>query len=168
MTGAGWCLHPDRIDIRSDLVLERASHLGCRRSWDEHSWEPIPDGDRAGDRFDRVRPIGPVPPASPAEIGSILEAERRAIHAAQQDTGLDVDRVVGTAPSPLRQVPRALQIRPIVTALENDTRDGTVPRETSGRRSCGRGRFSAHASTTESAQRSNPSRPRPRRRSLRR
>jgi hypothetical protein len=84
MTGAGWCLHPDRIDIRSDLVLERASHLGCRRSWDEHSWEPIPDGDRAGDRFDRVRPIGPVPPASPAEIGSILEAERRAIHAAQQ------------------------------------------------------------------------------------
>lgn len=125
MAGAGWCRHPDRIDLRSDLVLERASHLGCRRGWDEHSWEPLSNGECGDDGFDRVRPIGPVPPASPAEIGSLLQADRRASSAAQLPSAsdLEVDRVVETVPSPMQHIPRALLNRPAV-ATDHESEEG--------------------------------------------
>jgi hypothetical protein len=70
----GWCNHPRRRIGTDVKVFVRAQELPCRNDWDHDLWQA-----RDATLTDVVVEAGvtPVPPASPAEIGSLAALELR-------------------------------------------------------------------------------------------
>ena len=124
LAGKGWCRHPQRVDVNSDLVLVRASQLDCRKEWDQNLWEPISFNHGAPVRHDRARTLGPVPPATPAEIAWILKSTRDDESGSVQAASTGEDRFVGAAPSPIRNVPKVLLKQPPTVPVDSpDVKD---------------------------------------------
>lgn len=119
LAGQGWCRHPQRVDTTSDLVLVRGTQLDCRKEWDQNLWEPNSSDQLAPVRHDRGRSLGPVPPATPAEIAWILRSTRGGEIGSGRAGGMGEDRVVGAEPSPIRNVPKVLLKHPPSTPVDS-------------------------------------------------
>ena len=108
LAGSGWCHHPQRKVSSGVLIMVRRNELACRDEWSRSLWQPA-SGQHSNDEvpFQRPLAVGPLPPANPESMRSILNADATTATTSDgEDILLSEARIVSETDEPLERPER--------------------------------------------------------------
>ncbi len=102
LAGSGWCHHPQRKVSSGVLIMVRRNELACRDEWSRSLWQPAAEPNANGALpFQRPFSAGPLPPAQPENLRSLLNQNPASFGQSEgEDVLLSEARIVSEAHKP--------------------------------------------------------------------
>jgi hypothetical protein len=102
LAGSGWCHHPQRKVSSGVLIMVRRNELACRDEWSRSLWQPAAQPNVNGAMpFQRPLSAGPLPPAQPENMRSLLGRDPASFGQSEgEDVLLSEARIVSEAHKP--------------------------------------------------------------------
>ena len=99
LAGSGWCHHPQRKVSSGVLIMVRRNELACRDEWSRSLWQPSTGQQSNTDvAFQRPAASGPLPPALPENLRSVLNRDMTIAASSEgEDVLLSEARIVSEA-----------------------------------------------------------------------